>query len=138
MNRSGSGSFGGTRSTFGGTSSGSFSRSGSFNSSRGGISPGYTRSSNIYSYGGVSAPIRGYSGFHSSYYWGAPRWYYWTPFHPAWYYYPPVYSGGYYEPGGFHLFHFLLSIFLFFVFMAIIIRLFRGGGGGGVRYTTYN
>jgi len=106
---------------------------------RGGMSPGYTRSSNTFSYNGISAPIRGYGGFHSSYYWGAPRWYYWTPFHPAWYYSPPIYSNGYYQPGGFSIFRSLLSVILFLLLIGLIVRLFTGGRrNGGSQYVTYH
>ncbi|MCX6381190.1 MAG: hypothetical protein NT023_17245 [Armatimonadetes bacterium] len=103
------------------------------------MSPGYTRSSNTFSYNGISAPIRGYGGFHASYYWGAPHWYYWTPFHPAWYYSPPIYSNGYYQPGGFSIFRSLLSVILFLLFIGLIVRHFTGGRrSGGSQYVTYH
>lgn len=142
----GSGSAGGTRSfggsngssTRGGLGSGgsSFGRSGSFNNS-GGISRGYSRSTNTYSSpGGISGPVRGYGGFRSySFYWGAPAWYYYTPFHPAFYFHPPIYSGGYYESGGFNFMNLILSVLVFVFLIWLIARLFRGGRG--VRYVTY-
>lgn len=97
------------------------------------LSRGYVSSANMYN----GLPVRGYNGFHASYYWGAPHWYYWTPFHPAWYYSPPVYVNGYYQPGGFSVFRLLLSVALFALFIGLAVRLF-GGGRGGSRYTTYN
>jgi hypothetical protein len=86
---------------------------------------------------GIAAPVRGYRGFNSySFYWGAPAWYYYTPFHPAFYFRPPVYVGGYYEPGGFNFLNFFLSIFIFIFLIWLVIRIFSGGRGP--RYTTYN
>lgn len=150
--RSSGGSFGGGGGSFGGSSrsggsfgggsgsrsfgGGSFGRSGSFGGG-GGIarssSGGYT-----YNYGGRMAPVRGYGGFSSySFYWGAPSWYYWTPFHPAFYWGPPVYMNGYYQPGGFSFGHLFISLIFFAFLFWLIIRLLTRGGGGGVRYTTY-
>jgi len=98
-----------------------------------GLTRGYVASTNLYN----GRPVHGYNGFHASYYWGAPRWYYWTPFHPAFYYSPPIYVNGYYEPGGFSLFRLLLSVALCLLCIGLMLRLFRGGRGGS-RYTTYN
>ena len=91
-----------------------------------------------YSYRGGSYPTRyggGWSGY--SYYWGAPMWYYYTPFHPAFYYNAPYYDNGYMVPGGFSFFHLFLSLFIFIALFWVIVRLFSGGRRK-VRYTTYN
>jgi hypothetical protein len=94
---------------------------------------------------GISAPVRGYSGFRSySFYWGAPAWYYHTPFHPAFYFHPPVYvgtpglGGGYYEPGGFNFMNLLLGIVIIgilgMVFFFFVLRgIFRAIRGNSLR-----
>ena len=101
------------------------------------MSRGFSRSSNMYtSPGGISAPVRGYGGFRSySFYWGAPSWYYYTPFHPAFYFHPPIYVNGYYEPGGFNFLNMIVSLFVFVFLIWLIGRMFTGGRR--VRYTTY-
>lgn len=126
------------------TPTGSFNRTGGFSSSNRGISRGYVSSTNMYtSPGGIVAPVRGYGGFRSySFYWGAPVWYYHTPFHPAFYFHPPVYvagpGGGYYQPGGFNFMNLILGIVLIgilgILFFVVILRgIFRLFGGGGSR-----
>jgi hypothetical protein len=92
-----------------------------------------------------SYPVRGYGGFRSySFYWGAPAWYYYTPFHPAFYFHPPVYAGGYYQPGGFNFGNLVLALVIFgvlgmFLFFVVARGVFRAiSGRGGPRYTSYN
>jgi len=141
------GSFGSSRSSFGGGSgssfrsggSSSFGRSGSFGNS------GRINSTSI-SGGGYrsSAPIYYGGGYHSVYYgggygdyWYHPAWYYWLPFHPAFYYGSPYYDNGYYHPGGFSFFRLLIGIFVIVFILWLLARIFGGGGGRGVRYTSY-
>lgn len=122
--------------------SGSFGRTGGFSGSNG-MSRGYTRSTNTYmAPGGISAPVRGYGGFRSySFYWGAPAWYYYTPFHPAFYFRPPVYmgapGGGYYEPGGFNFMNLIMGLFLIgivgLVFFVVVVRWIKRMLGGNSR-----
>ena len=137
-------------SAFGRTqSAGGFGRTGSFGASNG-INRGYSRSTNMYvASNGISAPVRGYGGFRSySFYWGAPAWYYHTPFHPAFYYHPPVYvgtpglGGGYYEPGGFNFMNLILGIVIIgilgLVFFFVVLRgIFRAIRGNSPRYQNY-
>jgi hypothetical protein len=134
--RSGSygGTYGGSRSYSSSTRSygGSFGRTGAF-----GRGPSYTHSSS-YIYRGHVYPAHYYGGWSDySFYWGAPHWYYYLPFHPAFYYYPPyVGPGGYYYPGGFNWFHLFISLAVFGLILWFITRLiFRGFGG--TRYTSY-
>lgn len=150
------GSFGGSRpssSSFGtgrttSSATGSFGNSGSFGSSsyvRSSSSrPSYygrsplTSSTTVYM--GRTVPVYGYGGWSSySFYWGTPAWYYWTPFHPAFYYRPPVYYDGGIYPGGFSFGRALMGMLSLVLVFAFIVWLFgRIGGGGNVRYTTYN
>ncbi len=66
-----------------------------------------------------------------------PAWYYWVPFHPAFYYSPPVYYNGGYYPGDFSWFRFLLGIAIIIFIFWLIARLFRGGRGRRLKYTSY-
>ena len=132
----GSSSFGSGRSSTGGSSFGgggsSFGRSGSFNRGVSRSTTGY----NFTSSRGVTAPVRGYGGFRSySFYWGAPMWYYYTPFHPAFYFHAPMYSNGYYEPGGFNFLNSFISLLVFIFLIWLVIRLFSRSRGP--RYVTY-
>lgn len=130
-------------SSFGGGSSfnsGSARSSSSFGRTGGFGSQSYTRSSSTpsytYSYGGRSYPAYSYGGYGD--YWYRPHWYYWLPFHPAFYYGAPYLgSDGYYYPGGFSFSRLLLSL-VFFVFLFWLIgKIFFGGGGRRVKYTSY-
>jgi hypothetical protein len=123
---------------------GSFSRSGSFG--RSGIAtstsvrPGYYGRTPVttsrYYYGGRYVPAYGYGGWsHFSFYWGAPAWYYWTPFHPAFYFAPPVYYNGAMYPGGFSFMRLLIGLLVFAFIIWLISRLFFRRKG--VRYTNY-
>ncbi len=136
------------RSSFGSSSSSagrsSFGRSGSFGSSSfsrsSSIPSAYSgsrpyRTSSMY-YGGRYVPAYHY-GYWSSYsfYWGAPSWYYWMPFHPAFYWGAPVYADGVLYPGGFSWVRLFIGLFAFaFVFWLIGRLVFRGRG---TRYTSY-
>lgn len=142
--RSSSGSFGGTRSS----GSGSFGRSGSFGSSGYGrstsVAPSYASRTPVrtgtYTYQGRAVPAHYYGGWSGySFYWGAPMWYYWTPFHPAFYFSPPVYYGGTMYPGGFNWLHLFLGVVFFILFLGFLLWLFGSMGGRRkrIRYTTY-
>jgi hypothetical protein len=163
---SGGGSFGGGRSSFGGggsifggssrpnpgagfgrssSGSSSFSRSGHFgasgriNSSSVNAPPSYrgvpytTRST--YFYGGRSYPYYGYGGYGD--YWFHPSWYYWLPFHPAFYYGAPYEYQGAYYPGGFSFTRLIIGILVIVFIFWLLGKLFGGGGGRGVKYTSY-
>ena len=70
-----------------------------------------------------------WSGY--SFYWGAPHWYYYTPFHPAFYWHQPMYYGDGYYPGGFNWLNLFIGlivgpIVVIFV-LGLMIRLFSGG-----------
>ena len=88
--------------------------------------------------GGGYYPANYYGGWGDySYYWMRPSWYYYTPFHPAFYYGAPVMYNGMYYPGSFSWGHLLISI-LFFVFIIwLLAKIFGGGGGRRVKYTSY-
>ncbi len=56
----------------------------------------------------VAAYRGGWSDY--SYGWGAPRWYYYTPFSPFFYFHPPLYTNGVYVSGGFHWLRLFLTL----------------------------
>lgn len=140
----GGGSFGGARSS---SSGGSFGRSGAMGGGgyvrSSSVRPSYASSRSLYTrpyyYGGGYYPAHYYGGWsHYSYYWGSPAWYFWTPFHPAFFYGPPVIYGGEMYPGDFLWSRLLIGILVWFFIIWLLVRLFRGGGGGGrVRFTSY-
>lgn len=87
-------------------------------------------------YGGGWVPAYHYGGWSAfSFYWGAPAWYYWTPFHPAFYWQAPVYYNGGVYPGGFDWFHLLLGLVFWVFIIWLISRIFFRKKG--VRYTSY-
>jgi hypothetical protein len=67
--------------------------------------------------------VRHYGGWGDySYDWGAPRWYYYAPWHPAFYFHPPVLYGGAMYPGGVNYLNVLLGAICIAVVLALILR----------------
>ena len=93
---------------------------------------------NHYYYGGGYYPAYYYGGWSDySFYWMHPAWYYWMPFHPAFYYSQPVMYNGVMYPGDFSWMRFFIGVLIIIFVIWLITRLFRGGSGRRLKYTSY-